>query len=107
MKFLIDNALSPLLAETLNNAGHEAVHVRPKGVFEMRMTNRFSSWPPWRTGFSCLPTRTSEPSSCSIKRALRQSFCSDEAPHAVQSTKLPFCSQTSQLWKTTSVEARS
>ena len=28
MRFLIDNALSPLLAQRLSDAGHEAVHVR-------------------------------------------------------------------------------
>ena len=32
MRFLIDNALSPWLAEALRNAGHEAVHVREIGL---------------------------------------------------------------------------
>jgi predicted nuclease of predicted toxin-antitoxin system len=34
MRFLIDNALSPVLAELLRNAGHTAVHVRDIGLRE-------------------------------------------------------------------------
>ncbi len=32
MRFLIDNALSPVVAAELSNAGHEAVHVRDVGL---------------------------------------------------------------------------
>ena len=32
MKLLVDNALSPVLAELLRKAGHEAVHVRDIGL---------------------------------------------------------------------------
>jgi len=42
MKFLIDNALSPALATLLQQAGHDAVHIRSIGLQRADHCTRWS-----------------------------------------------------------------
>jgi predicted nuclease of predicted toxin-antitoxin system len=42
MKFLIDNALSPRVADALRNAGHDAIHVRDRGLARAKDADLFA-----------------------------------------------------------------
>jgi hypothetical protein len=67
MRFLIDNALSPVVAEELKRAGHDAIHVRTYGmqaaddidIFEGPPLKIVSSSPPTLTSERCWPCNQS------------------------------------------------
>jgi predicted nuclease of predicted toxin-antitoxin system len=42
MRFLVDNALSPLVAEGLRQAGHDALHIRDYGLQRAHNMKKFS-----------------------------------------------------------------
>lgn len=45
MRFLVDNALSPLVAAVLQEGGHDAIHVCVD-AYEIGMENRGGEWMP-------------------------------------------------------------
>jgi hypothetical protein len=60
LRFLIDNALSPVLAERLRDVGHDVAHVCAITDSHRRATRRCSRTRPRQTGSSCPPTPTWE-----------------------------------------------
>lgn len=58
MRFLVDQNLSPHVAEHLRDAGHEAVHTREIGM-ERSDDDRSSTVQQRKTGRSCRPILTS------------------------------------------------
>ncbi|MBI4645700.1 MAG: DUF5615 family PIN-like protein [Bacteroidia bacterium] len=47
MKFLVDNAISPVVSEKLKEAGHDSIHVRDIGLQkadDKTMSRLYQSW---------------------------------------------------------------
>ncbi len=58
MRFLVDNALSPILAILLSNASHDALHVAPLACNARKISQSLNELG-WTIGSLSLPTPTS------------------------------------------------
>jgi hypothetical protein len=91
VKFLIDNALSPLVADHLKDAGHDAVHVRALGLHAAE-DEEILALAAAEDRVSCRPIPILVPCLPCGDRQSRLLCSFDGAQNAVPSNKPRYCS---------------